>query len=263
MLFFLSKTIGAIAILPNLVAAWGITGISLMCTRYASVGRKLIIGSFAALVVCGLTPLGTFLLQPLEERFPPWTPTVDSPTGIVVLGGTTKPQISAARGLPVSDIGVDRLFAAAMLARRYPNARIIYSGGSPALRPGDAKESDYALQILQELGIARDRVEIEGNSRNTAENASYSKILAAPQAGERWLLVTSAFHMPRAIGLFRRAGFAVEAAPTGWLTGGNVPWIDIGNFASSILLVHIASREWIGLATYRTLGKTDAFFPRP
>lgn len=115
---------------------------------------------------------------------------------MVILGGTTKPEISAARGQPVSDIGIDPLITGAMLARRYPTARIIYSGGSPELRPDVLREADYALQILSGLGVPNDRVEVEGRSRNTAENAAFSKKLASPAPSDRWLLVTSAYHMP-------------------------------------------------------------------
>lgn len=261
MLFTISKTFGAIAILPNFLAAVGVLGCLLLLTRFASAGRKLATLSLLALAICGFTPVGSLLLHPLEDRFPAWVPGADAPTGIIILGGTTKPEVSAFRGRPVSDIGVDRLITGAMLARRYPAARVIYSGGSPELRPKDLREADYAVQILSDLGVPKERVEVEDKSRNTGENAAFSKTLADPGPGDRWLLVTSAYHMPRAIGLFRAAGFAVEAVPTGWLTSGQGAWFDLGNFASSLLLVHIATREWIGLAVYRALGKTDALLP--
>nr|WP_249803423.1 YdcF family protein [Bradyrhizobium zhengyangense] len=259
----LSKTLGALSILPNLLAVAGLIGCLLLLTRFASVGRKLATLSLLTLAICGFTPVGSLLLRPLEDRFPPWAPTADAPTGIVILGGTTKPEVSAFHGGPVSDIGIDRLITGAMLARRYPNARVIYSGGSPDIRPNDLREADYAVQILSDLGVPKKRVEVEDKSRNTAENATFSKTLASPASADHWLLVTSAYHMPRAMGLFRKAGFPVEPVPTGWLTSNHTTSLDIGNFASSILLVHIASREWIGLAVYRALGKTDAFFPGP
>ncbi len=260
-MFWLSKTLGAIAILPNFLAAIGVLGCLLLLTRFASVGRKLAMASLLSLAICGFG--GSLLLHPLEDRFPAWLPTLDAPTGIIILGGSTKPEVSAAHGLPVSDIGIDRLITGAMLARRYPKARLIYSGGSSELRAGNIREADFALQILSDLGVPSERVQVEGESRNTAENAAFSKMLASPVSGERWLLVTSAYHMPRAVGLFRKAGFPVEPVPAGWLTADRTSWIDFGNFATSILLVHIASREWVGLAVYRVLGTTDEFLPRP
>ncbi|WP_257175636.1 MULTISPECIES: YdcF family protein [Bradyrhizobium] len=203
------------------------------------------------------------MVQPLEDRFPAWVPGPVPPTGIIILGGATKPAISAFRGLPTSDLGIDRLITGAKLARRYPTARIIYASGNPELWPSTIREADYAVQILADLAVPKDRVQIEGDSRNTAENAAFSKTLASPAPGERWLLVTSAYHMPRAVGLFRAAGFPVEPVPTGWLTAGHTAWVDFGNFASSMLLVHLASREWVGLAAYRALGRIDSLFPAP
>ena len=115
---------------------------------------------------------------------------------------------------------VDRIIAAAALAHRYPKARIVFSGGSANLISDDsAKEADYALSVFESLGIARDRLTMERRSRNTQENAEFSKALASPKAGERWLLVTSAFHMPRSVGVFRKAGFGVEPYPADWRTG--------------------------------------------
>lgn len=263
MSFVISKTVGAVAVLPNLLAIIGLISVSLLCTRFSALGRKTTLGSFIALALCGFTPLGGLLLEPLENGFSAWVPTADPPTGIVILGGATKPEISALRGLPVSDIGVDRLITGATLAQRYPNARVIYSGGSPELRPNDLREADYALKILSDLGVPTKRIEVEGKSRNTAENAAFSRALASPAPGDRWLLVTSAYHMPRAVGLFRKADFPVEPVPTGWFTAGPTSWFDFGNFGPSMLLVHIASREWIGLAVYRVLGKTDALLPSP
>ena len=112
-----------------------------------------------------------------------------------------------------------RLIEAAVLAHRYPNARIIFSGGSANLISADAREADYAAAMFESLGVSRERLTMERRSRNTQENAEFSKVIAAPKSGERWLLVTSAYHMPRSVGLFRKAGFAVEPYPVDWRTG--------------------------------------------
>jgi uncharacterized SAM-binding protein YcdF (DUF218 family) len=261
--FILSKTIGTAIVLPNLLVLVGLLGVALLFTRYLAVARKLVVGSFLALVVSGVSPIGTLLMHPLENRFPPWTPTEAPPVGIVILGGGIKPDVSAARGIAVSDIGIDRVITAAMLARKYPQARIIYSGGSADLVAGGAREADFAVQVFDNLGISPSRLEMERDSRNTEENAVFSKQMASPKPGERWLLVTSAFHMPRAVGLFRHVGFPIEPVPTGWFTKGSEGWLSFGGFASGIFLVNIAVREWIGLVAYRVTGKTDDMLPGP
>ena len=265
MFFTLSKTLGVMLLPSNLLIGLGLIGLALLFTRLASHGRRLLIASLVLLAICGWSPLGSLLLYPLEQRFAPWNATSGAPDGIVVLGGAIDPDLSAARGVPVFRGGVDRLIAAAALARRYPQARIVYSGGSPNLVADDAaKEADIAVGIFESLGVAKQRLAIERLSRNTRENAEFSKAMASPKPGERWLLVTSAWHMPRAIGAFRKAGFVVEPWPADWRTGPGTALLTLPIFASDGLgNCDTAIREWIGLAAYRISGKTSELLPGP
>ena len=138
--------------------------------------------SIALLAICGFSPLGNWLLYPLESRFPPWDAARGAPDGIVVLGGSIDPDLSAAHGVAVVRSSADRLIATAALARRYPNARVIFSGGSANLISDDAREADYAGALFESLGVSRDALTMERRSRNTQENAEFSKALAAPKA---------------------------------------------------------------------------------
>jgi uncharacterized SAM-binding protein YcdF (DUF218 family) len=262
--FILSKTLGAILLPTNLLIGVGVVGAILMVTRFAALGRKLVIASVLLLVVCGLSPLGTLLLYPLEQRFPPWDAARGAPDGIIVLGASIEADLSAAHGTPVVRSAPDRIIAAAALAHRYPNARIVFSGGSANLISNDAKEADFAGAIFESLGIDKSRLIMERRSRNTLENAEFSKALVAPKAGERWLLVTSAFHMPRSVGLFRKAGFAVEPYPVDWRAGGRGDPFAFTNVALDGLgRTDTALREWIGLIAYRATGKIDELLPGP
>jgi uncharacterized SAM-binding protein YcdF (DUF218 family) len=158
----------------------------------------------------------------------------------------------------------DRIIAGAALALRYPNARVIFSGGSPNLVSNDAREADYAGAIFESLGIAKSRLIMERRSRNTLENAEFSKALVAPKEGERWLLITSAYHMPRSVGLFRKAGFAVEPYPVDWRVGGRDDLFAFTNNAVEGLgRTDLAIREWLGLIAYRATGKIDDLLPGP
>jgi uncharacterized SAM-binding protein YcdF (DUF218 family) len=216
------------------------------------------------LVVCGLSPLGTMLLYPLEQRFPPWDAARGAPDGIIVLGASIEADLSAAHGTPVVRSAPDRIIAAAALAHRYPNARVVFSGGSANLISNDATEADFAGAIFESLGIGKSRLIMERRSRNTLENAEFSKALVAPKAGERWLLVTSAFHMPRSVGLFRKAGFAVEPYPVDWRVGGRDDLLSFTNIALDGLgRTDAAMREWMGLIAYRATGKIDELLPGP
>jgi len=174
-------------------------------------------------------------------------------------------DMSAAHGMPVIGGAADRIVGAAALAHRYPNARIVYTGGSPNLISNDAKEADYATALFEGLGVAKSRLILERQSRNTYENAQFSRLVAMPKPGERWLLVTSAYHMPRSMELFRKAGFPVEAYPVDWQAAAGGP----GGFGFYVIAhyglqaVDIAVREWLGLIAYRIAGRTGALLPGP
>jgi len=263
--FVLSKTLGIILLPTNLLLAAGVVGAVLLATRFARLGRKLSIASVVLLALCGFSPLGNWLLYPLEQRFPPWDAGRGAPDGIVVLGGGIDSDVSAAHETAAFRSSAGRIIAAAALAHRYPNLRIVYSGGSANLVSDDtAREADYVLGVFEGLGIPRDRVRPERRSRNTFENAEFSKELAAPKKGERWLLLTSAYHMPRSIGIFRKIGFAVEAYPADWRLAGTADLLKFSVLSVETLAhTDLAMREWTGLAAYRLSGKTSTLFPGP
>jgi uncharacterized SAM-binding protein YcdF (DUF218 family) len=262
--FVLSKTLGLMLLPTNFLIGVGLLGAILLATRFASLGRKLMVASVVLLAICGFSPLGKLLLYPLESRFPPWDAARGAPDGIVVLGGSIDADLSAAHGAAIVRTAADRIIAAAALAHRYPNARVIFSGGNPNLVANDAREADFAGALFESLGTSKARLMMERRSRNTEENAEFSKALAAPKDGERWLLVTSALHMPRSIGLFRKAGFNVEAYPVDWRVGERADLLTFSAIALDGLgRTDIAMREWMGLVAYRATGKIDELLPGP
>jgi uncharacterized SAM-binding protein YcdF (DUF218 family) len=262
--FVLSKTLGLMLLPTNFLIGVGLLGAILLATRFASFGRKLMVASVVLLAICGFSPLGKLLLYPLESRFPPWDAARGAPDGIVVLGGSIDADLSAAHGAAIVRTAADRIIAAAALAHRYPNARVIFSGGNPNLVANDAREADFAGALFESLGTPKARLMMERRSRNTEENAEFSKALAAPKDGERWLLVTSALHMPRSIGLFRKAGFNVEAYPVDWRVGERADLLTFSAIALDGLgRTDVAMREWMGLVAYRATGKIDELLPGP
>ena len=235
-----------------------------MATRFAALGRKLAVATLVLLALVSFSPLGNLLLYPLESRFPPWDPSRGAPDGIIVLGGSIDPDLSAAHRTPIVRQAADRLLAPAELARRYPKARIVFTGGSANVVSNDAREADWAGTVLETIGIPKDRLIMERNSRNTFENALFTKQLVAPKPGERWLLVTSAYHMPRSMGIFRKAGFDVEAYPVDWRMGGRDDLFSFTNVGTDGLgRTEVAAREWLGLVAYRLRGRTGELLPGP
>ena len=264
MFFPASKILGFFALPSNLIMVIGLIGVMLLVTRFKRAGHALMLFSLLLLAILGWSPIGNMLTIPLEERFPAWTPGKGEIAGIIVLGGGITADVADARGEPVLNEAGERLTAAATLARAYPQAKVIFSGGDAGLIRSLGIEAPWALRLLRDLGVPEYRLVAEDRSRNTVENAIYSKELAAPKKDERWVLITSAYHMPRSIGIFRRAGFEVEAYPVDWRTRGMSdalrPFPSIGD---GLRRTDTAVREWVGLFVYWFTGRSAELFPAP
>ena len=262
MLFVLSKVLSFFSIPSNFITLIGFLGLFLLPSRFVRAGRWLAFASLVAMAGLGLSPVGNALIIPLEHRFGPWDLAGRAPDGVIVLGGAI--DGSTAHDQVALNQASERLTIVPELARRYPNARILFSGGSSALIYDDDAEANFAARLLESFGIARDRVTLEDRSRNTAENAAFSKAVIQPKVGDRWLLVTSAYHMPRAIGCFRQVGFPVEPYPVDWHTRGAEDALrPFASVSDGLQRTDTAIHEWIGLLVYWVTGRTSEFFPGP
>ena len=265
MFFVLAKILGFFAQPSNILHQHSVSSASLlMATRFARAGRRLAVPSVILLASFGLSPLGNAIILPLEQRFPPWDATRGAPTGIIVLGGALDTVVSPARGEVALNEAAERMTAVAELARRFPDARIVFTGGSGRIIYDGAPESDLAARLFDSFGIAKQRIMLEDKSRDTDENARFTRDLVQPKPGERWLIVTSAHHMPRSVGVFRAAGFPVEAFPVDYRTRGAIdllrPFATLGD---GLRRTDTATREWVGLVMYRLAGRSEELFPGP
>jgi uncharacterized SAM-binding protein YcdF (DUF218 family) len=264
MFFIASKIFWMLASPINLLLLGALVGLLLCYGRRARFGRALGLAAILLLCAAATLPLGVILIAPLENRFP--LPPTESPPpyGIVVLGGAIDDRASAARGETIFDEGGERIIQAVILAKRYPQARIVYTGGSASLTGEISTEALEARNLMASLGVAPERVTIEDKSRNTDENARFTAAIVHPQPSERWLVVTSAFHMPRAMGVFEKAGFNAVAYPVAFRTlgDGGDPRV-ILDPAKNLDIFQLALHEWIGLAAYRLSGRIDHLFPAP
>jgi uncharacterized SAM-binding protein YcdF (DUF218 family) len=215
---------------------------------------------FFCFATIAVLPVGTWALTPLENRFAFKPPShID---GIIVIGGDEQPEISAARGQPVALDSMRRYVRFADMALRYPDAKLVFSGGPGRLVSHSfILDSEVAEQILGDIGVPTDRMTFESKSRNTYENAVFSADIVKPEASQNWLLVTSAFHMPRAMGCFRKAGWNVYAAPTGYFTTGKYRGYTSFNLEEQMLYLSLATHEYAGLVSYWLMGRTNALWP--
>ncbi|QIB32340.1 YdcF family protein [Ancylobacter pratisalsi] len=261
MFFYASKIMWMVSVPSTFLTLLALVGLAMM-PRFRRFGMALMALGVIGLAVAGLSPLGRVLMHELEQRFPPFDD-AGPITGVVVLGGAELPELTASRGQPSFNNASERLLALVELAHRYPDAKIVFAGGSGALMGQTMQEADVVRMALHQLGVDPARVIFEARSRNTAENARNARDLVKPRPKERWLLVTSAAHMPRAIGCFRVAGFPVTAYPVDFRTTATLTYGLFGNVAEGLDFVDGAVREWIGLVVYYWTGRTDAWFPAP
>ncbi|MHB2206106.1 YdcF family protein [Methylobacterium sp. CM6257] len=264
MFFPLSKVIYFLITPSNFFIFAALAGLILLAaTRLRRTGLVLALLGLLGLGLGGLSPLSEIALLPLEQRFAPHPADGPAPTGIIVLGGGIEAGLSEARGQVIVNDAGERPIYLADLARRFPAARLVFSGGSGFIGGGIA-EADIISQQADVLGVPRARLILENRSRNTHENATFSAALVQPKPGERWLLVTSAWHMPRAVGCFRQAGFTVDAFPVDYRTRGWGDFARFNGFASDGLLqLDLAVKEWLGLVAYRWSGYTSDLLPGP
>ena len=235
-------------------------GAVLLWTGWARVGKILISGTMVLLFGFAVVPAGQWLNVTLENRFPVPHPMPVDVDGIIVLGGTLDQFISKRRGQVTLGGAATRLLAIADLVMLYPRARVVFSGGSGTVGRPDVKEADYAREVFASMGLDTSRFEFEDQARNTFENAILGKEVAKPQPGEAWLLVTSARHMPRAVGTFRKAGWPVIPFPVDFRTEGPYELLPRLNFRGFDEFA-AALKEWVGLAAYRMMDRTDQFLP--
>ena len=265
MFFVLSKIFWLAGAPSNMLGLLALAGTLALWTRRARLGRILLVTSGLGLLLLGNGPVGGWLIAPLENRFPRPPTDMAPPDGIILLGGGVHEIVSAARGAVVLGQYGSRMTETIALARRFPDVRIVFTGGEGNLTEHGTTEAEVARHLFEQVGLDPARITYEDRSRNTFENAAFTRDIVKPQPSQHWLLVTSGFHMPRSMGIFRAAGFNVIAWPADYMTTGHAGDLfkPTSQASNGLLLVDTAMREWIGLLAYRLTGKTDALFPAP
>jgi uncharacterized SAM-binding protein YcdF (DUF218 family) len=259
--FYLSKILWFLSAPSSLAVVLTLVGTALLFTRHARLGRTVAAAGAIALVVVAFSPFGKLVMRTLEDRFPIADDTRPI-AGIVVLGGAA----GITRGQVSFNDAASRMTAAIGLALKHPDARIVFSGGDAGFFDrGPQTEAEAGAALFRLVGIAVGRIALEDRSRNTRENALFTREMIGAQPDGRWVVVTSAFHMPRAIACLRAVGLDLEAYPVDFRTEGRAaPDLrPFGRLSEGMRLTDLAVKEWIGLVTYRLAGYTDELFPSP
>ncbi|MFM2042179.1 MAG: hypothetical protein RLY86_755 [Pseudomonadota bacterium] len=263
MSFTLSKAFWALAAPGNALLLLLILGLALLAAGRRRAGWVLAGGGAGGLAAIAILPVGYWLLYPLEARFPVRPEPPARVDGIIVLGGAVVPLRTAEWGRPSLSAHAERMTEVVRLLRHNPDARVVFTGGSGSVRFPEEKEAVSASLFWDGMGLDTSRIIFEDQSRNTWENALLSRDLVQPRAGEVWLLVTSASHMPRSVGIFRKVGWEVVPWPVAFQTATRADSrLDL-DLSERLEDTTLAVREWIGLVAYHWMGRTDSLFPGP
>lgn len=266
MFYIASKVFWLVAAPSSLCVIAIAVGLVLIGLNRRRLGLWFAGAGLALLVAAGFLPLGNYLVLPLEERFAGQR--LPDPgakvAGIIILGGFEDGWVSAGRGGLAVNESAERLTEGVRLAKRWPEARVVFTGGVAGLLAGGVTAAGSVGEFLKDVGIDPGRIVLEGESRNTWQNAVNVRAMMKPPAGETWVLVTSAYHMPRSVGVFRKAGFEVVAAPVDFRTR------DAGDLfrlfetlPAGLQRLDLGAREWIGLLAYWLSGRSSALLPAP
>jgi uncharacterized SAM-binding protein YcdF (DUF218 family) len=260
--FLISKILAPLETPSDLLLLILVLGVFFfLFARLRRTGTVMVILAALAFLTVALFPVTAWLGAPLEDRFPRPQTLPEHVDGIIVLGGAIDPIVTEKRSIPSLNSAAERMTEFLRLARQYPEARLVFSGGSGRLSFNlpSFTEADAARLFFVQQGLDARRILFENKSRNTYENVIFTKALADPRRGQIWLLISSAQDMPRSVGIFRKAGWPVIAVPVAYKAD-KPNAFDLGDNLSQ--LDH-AAHEWLGLLVYYIAGKTDALFPAP
>lgn len=264
MSFDLSKLIQTFIEPANAFALLLLVAALLAVSRWESVAakaRRFILFLALVLAVTAAFPVGEWGLMPLENRFAA-TPLPEKIDGIIMLTGDENPSRSEGRGQPLAgEYASARYIRLAALARHYPKARIVIVGDTAPNFKSKTTTQSLAREIIADMGIDASRVSFEKESRTTDENAALTVRMLKAEKSENWLLLTSAYHMPRSVLCFEHYGMKVAPAQTGYLTASHVHWGFNLDLTKQFGLLRLAAHEYYGLIGYRLTGKTGSFWP--
>ncbi|MBF0499003.1 MAG: YdcF family protein [Candidatus Riflebacteria bacterium] len=237
-----------------------VLGAALLWTRYSSLGRRIVTLVVIFLFIAAIFPIGPWLLAPLETVFPAPKRPPEHIDGIITMGGVN-PWLTGESGHPALNEDAECLTSVLPLARRFPDARIVYTGGLGSMVYGGISEASAAATFFAEQGLDLARFTWETGSRGTQEKARNTFDLVKPEASETWLLITSAWRMPRTYQVFHTVGWNVIPWPVDFhAADAKYLHFDIDD---SLKWIWNALKEWIGLAAYRATGRSDSLFPVP
>ena len=263
MYFIASKIFWLVAKPSNLLLFAVSAGVLLALTRFKKTAKSLFFLGFVGFWLFAIFPVGSWLTNRLEYRFPSVDVIPGEIAGVIVLGGAVNAALSRVTGQLNLNGNAERLLYFNLLTDKHPTLPVIFTGGSGDPSDPEGREADFLKRYAAVAGLRSERVIYERDSRNTRESAELLKKIVVPRSEAPWVLITSARHMPRAVGLFRKQGWKVMAYPVDFHTPPAVAFGPRFQLLGGLASLDSAVYEWIGLTASWVLGFTDHIFPGP
>jgi uncharacterized SAM-binding protein YcdF (DUF218 family) len=255
-LFFITSKLLAFVEQPlNWVLALLVFAVVLSVLKRVTASKRVGLAAVTLLCLLGVDAFSESATRNLENLVPASPIAIDSVAGAIVLGGGVQGgPVPVERKQVLLNAAAERITVAVALARRYPSLKVVFSGLSPALTHRGISEADAAAQFFEQQGLAPARIVLEGRSRNTHENALFSAQLPGIDISKPWLLITSAAHMPRSYGVFRKAGWNVAPYPVDFQTGTTISYSGY-SLAGGVQRWQVVLHELLGMAMYKATGR--------
>lgn len=252
MFFFASKILWALAQPLTLLAILLLIGLVFYEQGWA---KQLVRGAAIIFVFCGFVPVGPLIVIALESRTEIPRTLPDRIDGIIVLGGAVNAESSTILKQPQLNEWSERIFEMMRLSHTYPQAKVVYAGGAGSLYGQSFKEADIVKDMLSNLEFPAQNFIFETKSRTSYENVINAKALTSPQVGENWLLITSAFHIPRSVAIFKKQGWEVIPYPSGFIENGRVEAWQFIDVSGNYWKLNVAAKEIMGIIAYKLSGR--------
>ncbi|MCP4451097.1 MAG: YdcF family protein [Planctomycetes bacterium] len=261
-LFFWASKLVWCLISPDMLLGLGLVWVlGLLWRKRTRAAARVLAFELLVLMVIGVWPVGEWVFYPLDRRFVANPELPERVHGVIALGGAEDGVLSSIWKQPEVHRGAERLLAFMAMARQFPEAKLVFTGGSGSLVGQGASGADCVAQLFEQQGLDASRLVLERESRNTFENVVLTQKLVEPGEDENWVVITSAWHMPRTMGIFRQAGWSVVPWPVDhWSQPGRlwrVQWDPVGHLCD----LKTAMKEWVGLMAYYVTGRTGEVFP--
>lgn len=250
-MFVVSKLLSAITQPLFWLALWWWLALCLL-GRKPLAARRMLWAGLLGLGALGFQAVPDALLRPLENRYPmPAAAQLPQHAGVIVLGGALEhPASWQAHGQVPLGESAERMTVPVELMHQHPQWQLVFSGGEGRLRATGVTEGQLAQQFYAEQGVDMARVQMEQGARTTRENAlRVAEVLGTRCRSQPWLLVTSAWHMPRSMAEFEAVGCRVTAYPVDFRTGAHTGWQRY-HMADSLMRWQVALHEWLGQLAY-------------